>query len=310
MSKITLETPEIEINSQLTDIENANNLTTDEDYNLDTHLDKIKDHIGFTQTKVGEMLVYRLDSIVSHCLALYGEYTDAEAVIMSHYLTPESIYIDIGTNIGYHALAVNKYAGCAVQGFEPHPTHFAMAAYNCRDKPIRIYNTALSNFNGSIKMTKFDVTTQGNYGEACLDEENGIDVPVITLDDVINDFPRVDVMKVDVEGFECEVLEGGRNTIEKFRPVILFEANVIEFWEPCCEFLENYQYKFYWVTCKSKPIGPTFKESDENPFGDYGVSNILAVPIEKPQPDDLVPVQRGQNFNDLLNKIKKYKFIF
>jgi hypothetical protein len=158
-------------------------------------------------------------------------------------------------------------------------------------------------------MSKFDVSKTGNYGEACLDEDDGIEVTVIKLDDV-DDLVNVDVIKIDVEGFEYEVLQGGRGTIEKFRPVILYEANDMDFWQPCYDMLSEMNYKQYWVVCRTRPVGPTFKETDENPFGDFGVANILAVPIEKAQPDDLVPVNRGETFESYLSKIKKYKFIF
>jgi FkbM family methyltransferase len=81
---------------------------------------------------------------------MFGEYCDAEVQVMAKYLTPESIYLDIGTNIGYHALAINQQVGCSVLAFEPHPNHFSVAAYNCKDKPIRIYNTALGSKNGTM----------------------------------------------------------------------------------------------------------------------------------------------------------------
>jgi hypothetical protein len=116
-------------------------------------------------------------------------------------------------------------------------------------------------------MSKFDVSKTGNYGEACLDEDDGIEVPVIKLDDV-DDLVNVDVIKIDVEGFEYEVLQGGRGTIEKFRPVILYEANDMDFWQPCYDMLSEMNYKQYWVVCRTRPVGPTFKETDENPFGD------------------------------------------
>lgn len=306
--EIMLDTPQIQtmiLNEELQSIE----ASSDSEMTLDNQLKELEPHIGITNTKVGDMLIYRKDTIVSYALSLFGEYCDAEAQIMAHYLTPNSIYVDIGTNIGYHALAINQYVGCVVQGFEPHPYHFAVAAYNCKDKPIRIYNTALSNFNGTIKMSKLDVTDIGNYGEACLDEEDGIEVPVIRLDDV-DDLVNVDVIKIDVEGFEYEVMQGGKGTIDKFRPVILFEALDRDFWQPCYDFLNELNYKHYWVVCKTKPVGATFKETEENPFLDYGVSNILAVPIEKAQPDDLIPVNRNESFGEYIEKIKKYKFIF
>ncbi len=47
------------------------------------------------------------------------------------------------------------------------------------------------------------------------------------LDDFVidNDVERLDFIKIDVEGYELEVMRGGRNTIEKHKPIIQFEYN-------------------------------------------------------------------------------------
>ena len=286
----------------------TNEMTEPKSFNINDNLERLKPFLGTTDTKVGEMLVYKNDEIVSLALGLLGEYCDAEAQIMTRYLDANSVYLDIGTNIGYHALAIHKYVGCAVQGFEPHPDHFTVAAYNCRDKPIRIYNTAVGNKNGRINIKSFDPATRGNYGEVSVDDQ-GIDVSLIKLDQ-LEELEKVDLMKIDVEGFELPVLEGGIETINKNRPVIFYEAIDIEDWNPCFEFLENLDYKQYWVTCRNKPLAPTYKEASENPFDIYGVSNILAVPSEKTQPIDLAPVVDGETYNDMLQRMQRYKLMF
>jgi FkbM family methyltransferase len=277
---------------------------------INDNLERLKPFIGTTDTKVGEMVVYKNDEIVSLALATFGEYCDAEVQIMTRYLNNESVYLDIGTNIGYHALAINKYVGCAVQCFEPHPDHFTIAAYNCRDKPIRIYNTALGNSNGKITMKRFDPEVQGNYGEIKVDENNeGIEVTMIKLDQ-LEELARVDVMKIDVEGFEFQVLQGSLETILKHKPVIFYEAIEKEAWDPCFKFLRDLGYSQYWVTCRTKPLAPTYKQTEDNPFDVFGVSNILAIPNEIQQPLDLAPVVEGESFMDLLTRYQRYKLMF
>ena len=277
---------------------------------INQNLERLKPYIGITDTKVGEMIVYRNDEIVSLALATFGEYCDAEAQIMARYLTPESAYLDIGTNIGYHALAIHKYVGCAIQGFEPHPDHFTVAAYNCRDKPIRIYNTAVGNTNGKMKMKAFDPAVQGNYGDAKLSDEAGdVEVSIVKLDQ-LEELARVDVMKIDVEGFEFQVLQGATETILKHKPVIFYEAIEMEAWDPCFKFLRDIGYTQYWVTCRTKPLAPTYKPTEDNPFDVFGVSNIIAVPNEKEQPKDLAPVVEGEMFLAMMNRYQQYKLLF
>ncbi len=48
--------------------------------------------------------------------------------------------------------------------------------------------------------------------------------PCFALDDLC--LPHIDLLKLDVEGFECEVLRGAASLLHRWRPVILFEAFV------------------------------------------------------------------------------------
>lgn len=287
-----------------------NSETEIKSFDINENLERLKPYIGTTDTKVGEMLVYKNDEIVSLALATFGEYCDAEVQIMTRYLNQDSVYLDIGTNIGYHALAIHKYIGCAIQGFEPHPDHFTIAAYNCREKPIRIYNTALGNTNGTINMKRFDPEVQGNYGEVSVDKsDDGVPVTMIKLDQ-LEELTRVDLMKIDVEGFEFQVLQGGTETILKHKPVIFYEAIEKEAWDPCFKFLRDMGYNQYWVTCRTKPLAPTYKETEDNPFDIFGVSNILAVPNDIIQPLDLAPVVEGEQFLEMLTRYQRYKLLF
>jgi hypothetical protein len=73
---------------------------------------------------------------------------------------------------------------------------------------------------------------RGNLGGASLvrkhdDVADAIKVKVSTLDDVLarEGVSKVAVMKIDVEGFEHEVLNGARKVLGDLRPTILFESN-------------------------------------------------------------------------------------
>lgn len=45
-----------------------------------------------------------------------------------------------------------------------------------------------------------------------------------TLDKLLADQPSIDMIKIDVEGFECNVVQGARRTLERLKPVVIFEA--------------------------------------------------------------------------------------
>ncbi len=99
-------------------------------------IDSMKDSLLLTDSRVGVFLVYRNDNTVSKSIDMYGEYCQAEINIIKQYLPDDtSQYIDIGTNVGYHLVAVHKETNCNALGFEPNPKHFAVASYNSKDYP-------------------------------------------------------------------------------------------------------------------------------------------------------------------------------
>jgi len=268
--------------------------------------EQIKPDLIGVNSKVGTIAVYKNDNIISLAIRVFGEYCDTEIDIMATYVNKDSTYLDIGTNIGYHAVGMATRVGCKVIGFEPHPKHFAVAAYNCQNLPVTLHNTALGSKKGKFTMTDFDVSKTSNYGDIHK-SDSGIEVSVQKLDDFKID--NISLMKIDVEGHELEVMKGSKKTIDKQRPVIFYEANKDE-WFDCFDFLDSKDYIQYWVGCRNKPENEPFFKTDENPFGLSGVTNILAVPIEKEQPKVLVPVVRGEVFNDAINRIKNYVMLF
>jgi hypothetical protein len=48
-------------------------------------------------------------------------------------------------------------------------------------------------------------------------------VEIVTLDEVLGE-PRIDVIKIDVEGWELDVLRGATVTLERHRPLLYIEA--------------------------------------------------------------------------------------
>lgn len=271
-------------------------------------LEQIKEYCTLTETKLGEMLVYTHDNIISHAIRLYGEYCDAEVDIMCKYLNEDSLYLDIGTNIGYHARAVAQRSKSMVLAFEPHIKHFSVAAYNCQNVQVKLYNAAVSDQPGILKISDFDLSDDSNFGEVAIKEEGTLEAKIITIDQL--ELEVCTLMKIDTEGQELKVLKGGENTINKFRPVIFYEALQESDWQSVYDHLDAKDYKQYWVGVRTCPLHENFKKCTENPFGQSGVTNILAVPKEQEQPDYLLEVNGHEQYNDLITKIQKIKILF
>lgn len=143
------------------------------------------------------------------------------------------VIFDIGANIGSTAM---HFATCAnnttVYGFEPDAHNFKIATNNI--KLNKLDNIKLYNFGlGDKKMqSKLYIKDDNNRGmNRILNEsKNEMQYSVIeitTLDDVVEEIkpPHIDVIKIDVEGFEMKVLEGAKNTLVKFKPKLFLETN-------------------------------------------------------------------------------------
>ena len=275
---------------------------------LEEQLELIKEHCIITDTKNGEMLIYKNDNTISYSLFLYGEYCDAEIEIMCKYLNEDSLYLDIGTNIGYHALAVAQRSKSMVLAFEPHIKHFSVAAFNCQNVPVKLYNAAVSDQPGTLKISDFDFSSQSNFGTVAIDDKGEIEAQVMTIDQL--DLNICTLMKIDTEGQELNVLKGAENTIEKHRPIIFYEAIGETDWLGAYDYLQSKGYKQYWVGVRTFPLKENHKKNTENPFGQSGVTNIIAFPREKEQPDYLAEVNGHESYNNMVLRLQKIQILF
>jgi FkbM family methyltransferase len=127
----------------------------------------------------------------------------------------------------------SQHAG-AVLAFEPLPQNFKLVEKSVNDNGfdnVTLSPLALSNVDGEATLR---VPGGENSGAASLvaGRTNNRVVPVqcARLDAVLGDDPprRVDLIKVDVEGFEPEVLGGSTRTLAHDQPMVLFEVNDLD----------------------------------------------------------------------------------
>jgi len=143
--------------------------------------------------------------------------------------------MEIGANIGQNCLLMAAVTGSTgrVLAFEPHPEIFAELEFNCANSleknwaKIQLEQVALSDISGErILFTPEKFGT--NRGSASLREakncQTATKVNVRQLDDYVSQFSRVHVCKIDVEGCELKVLQGGQKALSnKVVRDIIFE---------------------------------------------------------------------------------------
>ena len=132
--------------------------------------------------------------------------------LLTPYLT--GIAVDVGAFIGDHTVFYAKHAP-RVFAFEPNPTAFECLCHNAPPN-VRCLKMGLGAANGSASIIQ-----NPNAGMAAL--VPGDDIPIVALDSF--NLSGVSFVKIDAEGWECDVLEGARETIARCRPVMLIEVN-------------------------------------------------------------------------------------
>lgn len=140
--------------------------------------------------------------------------------------------LDIGTNIGETLLNFALIAGPEgrVTGFEPVDYNYKKCCKNIElnhFKNVEVFRIALSDRKETLS---FDESVNFNSGGIFMQrnsQNSSNPVQATTLDDFIKEkhIERVDFIKIDVEGFELNVLKGGRETIGKLKPVLYIEVD-------------------------------------------------------------------------------------
>lgn len=139
--------------------------------------------------------------------------------------------LDIGSNIGTTLLQLAQRAhGGNVIGFEPDPYNYSLCADNLSLNGFchaRVLNLGL----GAEDRNHFmEVRSPGNLGGnriSPLHTVADIKVRIAKLDTIFADLEMngLDLVKIDVEGYELRVLKGGQATLRKFKPVLFIEID-------------------------------------------------------------------------------------
>jgi FkbM family methyltransferase len=143
---------------------------------------------------------------------------------------PDDVVIDIGANVGLYSLAAAA-KGAQVHAFEPVPATAARLEASLALNPefsdrVTVHAEGLSDEPGSL--TLFTESLEGYSGHASAHlateaQVESIEVPMDTLDTAMADLSGpVRLVKVDVEGHEPAVLDGGVAFFERVRPEFLF----------------------------------------------------------------------------------------
>ena len=201
---------------------------------------------------------------------LYGDYEPWNTRVFRRVVRPGDIVFDVGANFGWFTALFAKWVGPTgeVHAFEP-VAHLARLtedaiALNHVDGVVRLNIAALGADEGSLTVFTFDGLPHGHASASNLGRRDAVGHPcrLTTIDHYVEraSLPRVDFVKVDVEGHELEVFLGGAQTLGRpDAPIVSFEVN------PAClrprgigagdlqSFLEGVGYTAFWSLDRHGP---------------------------------------------------------
>jgi len=202
--------------------------------------------------------------------------------------------IDIGANFGYHTLLFSRSCSMNVYAFEPQIQNFELLQDNIKNNNIEnvvLYNYACGDENCDIKMPFFDdeenminmgdVTPNMNYTNNINHINTHFSITKSILLDEMNFPSKIDLIKIDVQGWEKKVLIGATNLLKVHKPILIVE-------------FEYFQLIKTNTLCKE--LFDFIRKQDYYIF--Y---------LEYSYPSDHICVH-NDNLNDFRNKFNKYIF--
>lgn len=144
---------------------------------------------------------------------------------------PGDVIVDVGANIGTTVLPTASAVGATgrILAVEAHPRLVSYLVSNLADNHmtnVDVMWCALGEIDGSLSF--MDDSSDDRNGVAT---DGTLVVPMRTLDGITSAFPRVALLKIDVEGYELPVLRAGRSTLSRTDCIVLesFESHTQRF---------------------------------------------------------------------------------
>jgi FkbM family methyltransferase len=170
------------------------------------------------------MKLHQHDEYISNEIREFKSHYELKNLLLVSVLCDASRFVDVGANIGNHSHFFAQLGAVGV-AFEPQKDNFSLLQKNV--PKFSTYNSALGNQSGEGELRVFEGSMGNNrlnISGAVTDAGFGLEkVRIQRLDEfAIN---QCTLLKIDAEGSELEVLEGGRETILSCMPIVWIELH-------------------------------------------------------------------------------------
>lgn len=244
---------------------------------------------GFNQLAAGRdgYFLYNCnDYYIGRSIEQYGEFSALEMKLFGQICSPGRIVIEVGANIGAHTVGLARLVGPQgrVLAFEPQRLLFQTLCANVALNSIEnvdCFWAAVGAQEGFIDVPDLNPRKEYNFGGVTLlGAQGGRRVTCLTLDQYVT-LPKVDLIKIDVEGMEADVLRGSEKLLKQFKPVLYVENDRLEKSEALMRLIASFDYRMYWH------LPPLFNPSNffannENRYPSVVSVNMLCIHRDSP----------------------------
>ncbi len=171
------------------------------------------------------------DGVILPYVVQNGTWEPGEGELLRTYIRPGTTFVDVGANVGYFSRLAATCEPARIIAFEPHPELVEVLALNVwgLEPVVEVVTAALGDSNGTVALSSAD----HNYGDTRVSAGGAAPstmvAAVVRMDDMISG--RVDVVKIDVQGYESEVLRGMQRIILENPQIVM----IVEFWPSAIE---------------------------------------------------------------------------
>jgi FkbM family methyltransferase len=183
-------------------------------------------------TRLGFVMALDRADFVQRTIFTEGEYEREVGDLLRNNLISSDVFYDVGAHVGYYTCMALSHGVRMVCAFEPDPLTSSVLRLNLRlngllDDRCHLYEVAVGATSSSKPFYRSHVSNTGMSGLSNRNSVDSFEVDVRTLDSIALDGKSAppSVIKIDVEGFEFDVLSGGRRLLDAARPrLIIFEG--------------------------------------------------------------------------------------
>ena len=172
----------------------------------------------------GDSMTIAIPEQVSQLLWVFGYFEPGLSKIVIDHVHPGDIFFDAGAHYGYFSL-LSASLGAKCHAFEPTPLTYAILHRNALGRNININNFALYDHSGYVRFDDCGVEYASYNHVSSKHDNNGYNVRCMKLDEYVEQTGAIpNFIKIDAEGAEYAILNGGRKTIENHKPKITLET--------------------------------------------------------------------------------------